>query len=516
MNLKCPGTIAALAIALLLAVTGAGCMEASDDQTQITPAPASAADDLCSQAEAAMADGNYRMASSLYEEAYEIYTDSDDAANALLARNGLFRATRAVAEFPYNRTAAVAVMRENIPTLSEDGIDAWLDKHAQTITSEGESLYFWDVAQNYLYANGDQIRPMSDKRFDDFRYITRYADPTDVTPAGDCGTLPYVNPIRYTGMERLALPADILPETGTIAIWYPLPLETASQRDVVITNLSHEEYIIAGPVTEGEIAYVCYEVPADEIEGDLVITADIAFTSYEQRFTVDPATVGEYNTMDPEYILYTSSTRNIAVTGDVRDLALTIVGTETNPYLQAQALYWFIIDTYPYSHVPHLSLDTVVPKVSESSHMFATGHGDCGTQSMFFAALCRSLGIPARATGGYQMLISETPGAHFWAEYYIEGYGWIPCDTTVAEIADRVDIAEKEREKFRAYYANNLDPTRLFIQKDVDVPMNPSLPADAVVFRLVRQVPAVLCDEGETDLDLLAGEYFTIHVKGKE
>jgi len=515
MNLKCPGTIAALAIALLLTVAGAGCTEASDDQTQITTAPASAVDDLYAQAEAAMADGNYRTASFLYEEAYTIYQDEGDSDRALSARNGMVRATWATAEYPYNRTAAEAVMREKIPTLTEDTMTTWLDGRAQTITSDGETLYFGDVAQDYLYAHVDELRPMADRMID-FGYLSRYAISADDASAGESSTLPYGNPVRYAGTETLVLPADALPAAGTLTIWYPLPLETAAQRDVVVTNLSYEEYIIAGPVTEGEIAYVCYEVPADEIEGDLIITADIAFTSYEQRFTVDPATVGTYDTTDSEYILSTSSGRNIAVTDEIRDLAQTIVGNETNPYLQAQALYWYIIDTYPYSHAPHLSLDTVVPKVPESSYMFATGHGDCGTQSQFFAALCRSQGIPARATGGYQMLITGQPSPHFWAQYYIEGYGWIPCDKTVAEIADWVDVAEEDRETFRTYYANNLDPARLVIQKDVDAPMDPPIPADAVVFRAVLQSPAIVCNTAEEDLNLLAGEHFTIHVEGKE
>ena len=269
-------------------------------------------------------------------------------------------------------------------------------------------------------------------------------------------------------------------------------------------------------MTEGQIAYVYYEVPADAIDGDLIITVDIAFTSYGQRFEVDPAKVGEYNTTGPEYILYTSSGRNIEVTDETADLAKTIVGNETNPYLRAQLIYRYIIDTYPYSYAPHVSLDTVEPKVAESSYMLATGHGDCGTQSQFFAALCRSIGIPARATGGYQMLLTEKTGVYFWAEYYIEGYGWIPCDVTVAEIADWVDIAEEERETFKNYYANNLDPARLVIQKDVDAPMSPAFPEGAVVFRTVRQNPAVVCDEATVDLDLASAFHFTISLEGEE
>ena len=504
------------ALVVILFVMGAGCMDASNGEVVATDLPSTTmADDHFARAGAAMENNSYRTAVSHYEEAHQLYMELDDAAGALLARNGMFRATRATIEYPFNRTAAEAEMQEKIPSLTEADMNAWLDGRGQTIASEGEILYFEDVAQDYLYAHVDDLRPMADTMID-FGYLSRYAIPADGSSDDDSGTLPYVNPVRYTGTETLALPADVLPATGMLAIWYPLPLETESQQDVVVTNLSHEEYIVTGPVTEGQIAYVYYEVPADAIDGDLSITADIAFTSYEQHFEVDPAKVEAYNTTDPEYILYTSSGWNIAVTDEIRDLAIAIVGNEMNPYIQAQAIYWYIIDTYPYSHAPHVSLDTIKPKVAESSYMLATGHGDCGTQSQFFAALCRSLGIPARATGGYQMLITGHASPHFWAEYYIEGYGWVPCDTTVAEIADWVDVSEEDRDTFKAYYANNLDPARLVIQKDVDAPMDPAIPGDAVVFRPVRQQPAIVCDEAAVDLDLLSGFHFTVSVNGEE
>ncbi len=518
MSLKNSGLFPALLLSLLLVIGCAGCMDASDDRTTESDLPAAyTADDIFAQAEAAMADADYRTATDLYEEAYGLYTDSDDPENALLARNGMFRATRAVIEYPFNRTAAEADMQAKIPSLTEADMTAWLNGRAQTIESDGETLYYENVAKDFLYANVDYLRPMADKVMD-FAYAQRYAIPEETSAGGadnaDDGGLPYVRPVRYAGTERLVLPAAILPETGSLAIWVPLPLNTESQMDVVVSNLSYDEYIVTGPVTEGRIAYVYYEIPAEAVDGDLILTADIAFTSYEQIFEVDPALVEAYDTTDPEYILYTSSSRNIDVSDDVRALAGTIVGDETNPYLQAQALYWHIIDTYPYSLVPHASLDTVEPKVAESDHMLATGHGDCGTQSMFFTALCRSLGIPARATGGYQMLLTGSAGSHFWAEYYIEGYGWIPCDTTVAEVADWVDTPEEDRVLFKTYYANNLDPARLVIQKDVDALMDPAFPDDAVVFRLVRQTPAIVCDTAEVDLELSAGFHIDLSAAG--
>ena len=346
----------------------------------------------------------------------------------------------------------------------------------------------------------------------DFDYIGRFAWAEDRPEHG-----PYVNPVRYSGIERLEIPFEALPSTGTLKIWFPLPVETDAQRNVTVTNLSCPDFIVAGPVTTGPIGYVYYEVPAGAVNGNLVISADIAFTSYEQIFEdIDPALVGEYNTSDPEYLLYTKSERNIELTDAVREKAREIVGNETNPHLQAQMIYYHIIETYPYSHVPHGSLDAREPKVAESTYMFETGNGDCGTQSMLFAAFCRSLGIPARALGGYQMIMAETPGGHFWSEYYLPGYGWVPNDVTVAEAADWVVLPEEKRTAFKDYYATNLDPARLVIQTNVDTPMDPALPDDAATFRVVRQSPAIVSDTVDYDIELICMGGFGISLTAVE
>ncbi|MCM2466629.1 transglutaminase-like domain-containing protein [Methanoculleus oceani] len=492
--------IALLAVSALLLVFAAGCTAATEEKI---PSPA---DEAYARGLAEYANANYRIAEERFAEAFALYTDVGDPDKAKAARNAMFRANRTYMEYPLDAAAAEAALREKVPGITDEDITDWLENRAQKIVSENETLYFYDVSSDYLYAHFDEMRKVTATTLD-FDYIARYA--WSENRSGETG--PYVNPVRYEGVERLEIPFEALPSSGVLKIWLPLPVETESQRNVTVTNLSCPEFIVAGPVTTGAIGYVYYEVPAGAVNGNLVISADIGFTSYEQIFEdIDPAKVGEYDTSDPEYLLYTASERNIEVTDAIREKALEIVGNETNPHLRAQMIYYHIIKTYPYSHVPHGSLDTRDPKVAESTYMFETGHGDCGTQSMLFAAFCRSLGIPARAIGGYQMLLSETPGTHFWAEYYLPGYGWVPNDVTVAEMADWVTIPEEKRTAFKDYYAANLDPTRLVIQKNVDAPMDPAIPDDAVVFRAVRQTPAIVSDTAEDDMDLFTSEFFSI------
>jgi transglutaminase-like putative cysteine protease len=493
-----------LVAAVLVLVAAAGCTAATDEKTE----PVSPADEAYARGLAEYEAGNYRTAEERFTEAYALYTDAGDTDKALTARNAIFRTNRTVMEYPLDRSAAEAALQERVPGITDAAIAEWLDARAQTIVSENETLYYLDVAGNYLYAHPDEMQKQTASGVD-FDYIGRYAWSENRPEHG-----PYVNPVRYAGVERLEIPHEALPSTGILKIWFPLPVETESQRNVTVTNLSAPDFIVAGPFTTGAIGYVYYEVPADAVNGDLVITADIAFTSYEQIFEdIDPALVGEYNTSDPEYLLYTKSERNIELTDAVREKAREIVGSETNPHLQAQMIYYHIIETYPYSHVPHGSLDAREPKVAESTYMFETDHGDCGTQSLLFSAFCRSLGIPARTLGGYQMIMAETPGGHFWSEYYLPGYGWVPNDLTVAEAADWVAMPDEKRTAFKDYYAANLDPARLVIQKNVDAPMDPALPDDAVSFRVVRQSPAIVSDTADYDIELFCMGCFGISLE---
>ena len=214
---------------------------------------------------------------------------------------------------------------------------------------------------------------------------------------------------------------------------------------------------------------------------------------------IDPAKVGRYNTSDPVYQKYTASGWNIAVTPELVETARGIVGNETNPYRQAQKIYWYVI-SHPYSLVPHDRLNAM--GMPESEYMLTTGFGDCGTQSMYFAALCRAVGIPARSTGAGRW----SPATR------------APTSGLVLPARLRLDTQRRDRcrggrmvvqcNRYRTAavpagtYSENLDPYRYIIQKDVDIPLVPD-PGNATTSHVgALQSPKVVCDTCTTDPEL--------------
>ena len=69
----------------------------------------------------------------------------------------------------------------------------------------------------------------------------------------------------------------------------------------------------------------------------------------------------------------------------------------------------------------------------------STKRGVCEEYATLFVALCRASGIPARVVTGYRfekdLILDEQwkdvePNGHAWAEFYLEGYGWLPVEAT--------------------------------------------------------------------------------------
>jgi len=90
-----------------------------------------------------------------------------------------------------------------------------------------------------------------------------------------------------------------------------------------------------------------------------------------------------------------------------------------------------------------LRLSNWVADSIDGSVLFGTAYetysrreGACGSQSMLLAALCRSVGIPARVVWGclYTPAYGGSFGSHGWNEIYMgEDAGWVPLDVTINE-----------------------------------------------------------------------------------
>lgn len=104
---------------------------------------------------------------------------------------------------------------------------------------------------------------------------------------------------------------------------------------------------------------------------------------------------------------------------------------------------WFFKEQFIYTlKPPTLGADTI------DEFLFGTRKGFCSHYAGAFVFLMRSAGIPARMVGGYQggedhplgnYLLVHQFDAHAWAEYWVEGKGWVVVDPTAAIAPERIE-----------------------------------------------------------------------------
>jgi len=479
--------------------------EAAAGLTRATSTTARA-DALRRQAQAAQRAHLFTRATALYGRARDLYLQAGAALRAracLTATQDIFLAA---STYSATRAEMLDALAEMYPGATAEQRAAWLDlPSTERMRWDGVVHYFYDLPTNLAYRDVAlfQTQPAM---------VSAYEEIYDKLASYEAGAAkarpwqPYAEPAAYDFTQTLAVPRDKLPESGDLRVWFPLPIEVGPQDNVRITEVTPTTYLHYPESTSQDIGLLYMGVPLDELTGNLHVTFRVQFEHAAQYFKVDPALVGRYDTSSALYRQYTASHANTRITPSIRRTARRVVGGETNPYLAAQRLYRYVIDNVLYSHMPHFAM---YPRgEAESVYVHEHKYGDCGAQSMYFSALCRSVGIPARCTGGFQ-IFQGTPAGHFWAELYLPNYGWIPVDPTAATIADYIPgLSAAEVGAFHDFYFGSQDDLRLVVQKDTDLPLIPR--ADGrILLPLAVQMPAALCDTMEEIPGLVLMDHWT-------
>lgn len=287
------------------------------------------------------------------------------------------------------------------------------------------------------------------------------------TPYGSAAPrIVYENPRVYNVDYSFELTPDPnkIDRTKDLKLWVPVPQEWDCQKAVKIISVEpapHAKYV--DPEHGNQMLFWDFGKEAERPS----YKVDIKFCleSYEVHAKVDPEKIDPYDKMSEEYALYTRSSRTICITPKVKQLAKIAVGSETNPYVQAKRIFEFVVMKMRYRHRIGIAelrkrginflLDSPIRDEKTGEECFI---GQCHQYSALFVALCRAVGIPARPVVAY---ISWRPwmragdlkpnwefdtmlspdglaGAqqytaldhHFWAEFYVPNFGWIPVDAT--------------------------------------------------------------------------------------
>jgi len=152
----------------------------------------------------------------------------------------------------------------------------------------------------------------------------------------------------------------------------------------------------------------------------------------------------------------------VPITGLPAELAAKVTQGKTQPLDKARAIYDYVFTTMRY--------DKTGEGWGRGDVLYACDakKGNCTDFHSLFIAMARSQGIPARFEIGFPLPpdkhSAEIAGYHCWADFYIEGKGWIPVD---------ISEAWKHPEK-REYFFGSNDENRVQFSMGRDLELNPA------------------------------------------
>ena len=233
--------------------------------------------------------------------------------------------------------------------------------------------------------------------------------------------------------------------TTSVTLRVPRPLVTAAQPMADLTECKPE------PVIANYKNTIIHQVE--------LVRASNRKVKFSQQFVVAVYTVQtDVNAKkvrpfsEKSRVLYRATTQpdSLIQSNDeaVAAKAKEIVGKETNPYLQAKLVYDYMLDAYDFP--------SRLSRENESAlDLLKKERGDAYDFAVLYTTLVRALGIPCLPVSGILVDADLHVQPHWWSEFYIEQFGWIPVDVALAKGLDYK--AFKPIDDARAFYFGNLD-----------------------------------------------------------
>ena len=253
---------------------------------------------------------------------------------------------------------------------------------------------------------------------------------------------------------------DDLPEGAReVRVWLPYPTDDESQ-EVEVTGVSSPfpTRVVKEPELGNSVLYLAVEDPAQN-----PITVEMRarvrraeklrkdFDRASRRTGERPAEVAQW--LEPD--------RLVPLDGRIRELAAEVTEGKETDLEKARAIYDYVVDT--------MSYDKSGEGWGRGDIYWACDmkRGNCTDFHALFTGLNRAVGIPAKFAIGFPIPpdrgAGEIAGYHCWAEFWLDGYGWVPVDTSEAR---------KHPEK-REYFFGAHDENRVEFSEGRDLILAP-------------------------------------------
>ncbi|MDR1862773.1 MAG: IPT/TIG domain-containing protein, partial [Treponema sp.] len=261
---------------------------------------------------------------------------------------------------------------------------------------------------------------------------------------GKPGTKTLKDKRSYTLSYTVDIKVEDAAPPNSLYLWLPIPARSASQRNLRLLNRSAE------PFVENYRGTSLYQF-IDLVSGNRrSVTLSFVTEVYAVETGVRAQSIKTAGD-SPIAALYTQPSALIPSDSSlVKTRAAAITGRERNPYAKARLIYdWLVAQ----GGIQAAALSGGAAEALEEKR------ADSYRASLLFCALARAAGVPALPVSGVLVNRLQETSRHYWAEFWIEGFGWIPLDPALGAGAAPENF--NLRPDHGAYYFGSLDNNRI-------------------------------------------------------
>ena len=359
-------------------------------------------------------------------------------------------------DFRYTREEGKNLLLKKVPDATDAQIEEWKQKkYLETRVIDGQEWWFRKTIRNFGLLNKELFgREIALDKKNDYAPVHENCEYI-LSLQSDENNVRNWKTVEATFF--LEVPANTVPAGEIIQAWLPFPFDNGRQRNFKLisstsapthssNSLHHTIYMeqkaVKDKPTRFEMKF-SYEVGAQIFhKGDIL------------------RNLMPYDKESDLYKKYTAQELpHMLVNDKMFNLAMSIVGEETNPVIQASLIYDWISANYPWAGAIDYSTIPCMPE-----YVLNIDHGDCGQVSLLYISLLRSLGIPARWESGWEFP-DLSAGYHDWAEIYFEGTGWVPTDVSRGRTT--------HNEPFQDFYKTSIDGFRFATNEGISGDFSP-------------------------------------------
>jgi transglutaminase-like putative cysteine protease len=293
---------------------------------------------------------------------------------------------------------------------------------------------------------------------------------------------------------------------NSLYLWLPRPASSSSQRNVRLLSRNVEPFI------ENYRGTSLFQM--QDLQSGANASVDLSYLVevYAVETDVRSASTASGGRASPVMTAYTAASALIPSEDPrVRELAASVTGREQNPYLKARRIYDYLLNemTIQWPTAQSDPPTAAIPKTMAST--IEEKRADPYMAALLFCALARAAGVPAIPVSGVLMDRNRIGSSHYWAEFWIDGLGWIPVDPALGGgAAPPFFVLRSDRVN---YYFGSLDNQRVSFSRGF-TELSQMAPRSRVSTRERDYALQSLWEEATGDLESYSSFWSDVTVNG--